>query len=137
MSNWMCVKHGEAEWFREANAADMLRAYGTETKRCTTEDRFDELLRRAGVHGYNRQFTIRINGQRFRSDFAFPVAKVIVEIDGEHHRYIRDQDYERDRLLLGHGWVTLRYSVGDIHERGEQVVSEVLNIVTGNRWKSI
>ncbi len=63
-------------------------------------------------------------------DFACPEHRLVVEIDGESHTF--DQTIERDRqrndILQGLGWQTVRFSNDDVLNRIEDVCMHILRI---------
>lgn len=46
--------------------------------------------------------------KRFSIDFAFLEKMIAVEIDGSHHRALKERDARRDKELLEEGWLTIR-----------------------------
>lgn len=65
----------------------------------------------AGLPAPVQQHVVRVNGERFRLDFAYPDQMVGLEYQGfdpHRSRSAFDRDYRRDRLLRGVGW-DMRY----------------------------
>lgn len=111
---------GDAVIPTEGSASTACKLFGTETKRYTSEDRFEELLKERGVTGYVRHPDIYINGRRYVLDFCFPEHKLDVEIDGyehQHERRVMQRDRERDEQLKADGWAVLRFSTKEIHRK--------------------
>jgi hypothetical protein len=84
------------------------------------ETRFLKLLRRAGLPAPVLQHVVR-DGARFvgRVDFAYPVEKVAVEVDGFRYHADRrafDDDRARANDLLALGWVVLRITAKHMAE---------------------
>ena len=84
------------------------------------------------------QQTIVSKGQltgRVEADFlVFLNGKCIVlEVDGVHHAEGEQvvRDYARDRVLLRSGVATVRFTAKDCTERPDEVVAELLSILTG------
>lgn len=81
---------------------------------------------------------------KFFLDFAWPEKRLCVEIDGELHRYKKQQinDAEKDRLLKEEGWKELRLTWSFIQsnkERTKEIVKKFLENtgdVTQPLWKS-
>jgi very-short-patch-repair endonuclease len=72
----------------------------------------------------------------YRLDFAFPVEKVAVELDGhDYHKEVeqRSSDAKRDRDLLRQGWTTLRFTGSDVHRNAGGVVNEVRAFIDEKR----
>lgn len=81
---------------------------------------------------------------KFFLDFAWPEKRLCIEIDGELHRYKKQQinDAEKDRLLKEEGWKELRLTWSFILSHKEQI-KEIVKIflenngdVTQPLWKS-
>jgi very-short-patch-repair endonuclease len=69
------------------------------------------VLRDSGLPKPTQQYQVRVGGQNFRLDLAYPEHKVALEYDGwETHRSRSsfDSDRKRDRLLQLDGWIVLR-----------------------------
>ena len=67
----------------------------------------------AGVELPVPQFPVAVGGRRFRLDFAWPDAKLYVEVDGwDTHRTFTDfhGDRRRDALLVAAGWTPLHFT---------------------------
>lgn len=66
--------------------------------------------------------------RRFRADFAWPEAKLIVELDGYRShvtKHGKQRDCERDRLSVLNGWRVLRYTGADLRLRPVQCCEEI------------
>lgn len=64
-----------------------------------------------------------------RLDFAFPDAKVAVEVDGHRFHATRarfDADRRRDRDAIRSGWQIIRVTWTDVRERPEEILATVL-----------
>lgn len=70
-----------------------------------------------------------INGRKFRIDFAFPMEKVAIEFDGyRYHGFSKKgfkQGLERQNILVAHGWRVLRYTLTDVRDRLDDVMTEI------------
>lgn len=94
------------------------------------EDRFRKLLASAGLPDPLPQHSVRDPHGRFicRSDFAYPAANVLIELDGEAYHmdrltFRRDRAKQNAAALLG--WSILRYTWWDVVQAPERVVTEV------------
>jgi very-short-patch-repair endonuclease len=78
-----------------------------------------ELLRARRVSGikFRRQHAI---GPYF-ADFACPSAKLVVEIDGEHHAFQQDRDARRTAFMEREGWRVLRFWAIEVFESPEGI----------------
>lgn len=68
-----------------------------------------------GVAGYEREY-IAISGRKFRFDFAFRAAKLLIEVQGgtfsggAHGRGVGiNRDYEKSNLAQLNGWRVLQF----------------------------
>jgi very-short-patch-repair endonuclease len=78
------------------------------------------------------QAEIILEGRRFRPDFQFPDAMVVVEVDGlDAHgsRDAFDHDLTRQNLFMRHGWLVLRYTSTHLR-RPAAVAREVAEVVS-------
>ena len=70
-----------------------------------------------------------ISGRKFRIDFAFPVEKLAIEFDGyRYHGFSKKgfkQGLERQNILVAHGWRVLRYTLTDVRDRLDDVMTEI------------
>jgi len=74
------------------------------------------------IHFFNK--TLRRNGW---IDFLFPKHKLIIELDGTHHKQRVHQDQMRDTFLIGRGWNVLRISHREYVKNSK--TSEVLKLL--------
>lgn len=70
-----------------------------------------------------------VHGRKFRIDFAFPLEKVAIEFDGyRYHGFSKKgfkQGLERQNILVAHGWRVLRYTLTDVRDRLDDVMTEI------------
>lgn len=68
---------------------------------------------------------------KFFLDFAWPEKRLCIEIDGELHRYERQQknDKEKDRLLKENGWKELRLKWGYISSNKIEAIKLIENFL--------
>jgi len=95
------------------------------------ETEFDELIRRFALPTPSRQWVIRGDGGLAvaRVDFAYPAARVAIEIDGARHHLSRDdwtRDMQRQNDITSRGWQVLRFSADDIRSTPEIVKTKIL-----------
>ncbi len=78
----------------------------------------------------------QLNGLKFRRqhpigpfivDFACNRHKLIVEIDGDYHDYVPEEDASREEVLKGFGWQILRFNNEDILEDPENIALAITN----------
>ena len=64
----------------------------------------------------------------FIVDFAIHAAKLVIEVDGEHHFEPEQQAYDarRDAWLKKEGYRVLRFTTGDLDEAFEGCVEEIM-----------
>ena len=94
------------------------------------EDRFRKLLRAWGFPEPVLQYALHDDSGRFvcRSDFAYPQARLLIELDSEAHHldritFRRDRSKQNTATVLG--WTMLRYTWWDLKEQTGRVVSEI------------
>ena len=50
----------------------------------------------------------------FFADFACQSHRVVIELDGEYHDHIQENDLGRERVLESQGWKVIRFTNGDV-----------------------
>ncbi len=94
------------------------------------EDMFRKLIDIAGLPAPVTQYELRTEWGELisRSDFAYPEASVLIELDSEAHHMDR-LTFRRDRSKQNsasvRGWTTLRYTWWDIKEEPERLAAEI------------
>lgn len=89
------------------------------------EVRFLQLLRAAGLEEPVRQHEVRVDGQRYFLDFAYPARRLAIELDGRaFHGF--DEERRRQNSLILAGWTLLRFTWVDVTERGGATVAAVV-----------
>jgi very-short-patch-repair endonuclease len=88
--------------------------------------RFSRILTENGIGGWEREFKFAPD-RRFRSDFAWPEERILLEIEGGvfvRGRHVRPAGYERDclkySLAASLGYLVLRFTPNHI-ESGEAI----------------
>jgi very-short-patch-repair endonuclease len=74
-------------------------------------------LRAAGLPQPRRQHPIRIDGQRYRLDLAYPAERIAIELEGRAPHWGRDRwqsDHDRRNALEIEGWKMLSYTWWDV-----------------------
>jgi len=106
------------------------RSDGRARSHSLLEIKLDRLLRSAAVPSYFRQFEVMTrSGVPADIDFAWPEAKLAVEVDGYRWHSGRQQwqnDMQRQNALAEVGWLVLRFSWYDVHNRPEYVIRTIL-----------
>lgn len=79
------------------------------------------------------QYPIVCEGRRYRTDFAWPELRVILEFDGEQ-KYVdypgRDrQEAARDRALTRAGWTVIHLTWADIFQKEREVVAHLRRLL--------
>ncbi len=94
------------------------------------EDRFRRLVGDWGLPEPVLQYTLFDESGRFvcRSDFAYPDARLLIELDSEAHHldriaFRRDRGKQNQAAVLG--WTMLRYTWWDLEEQPVRVISEI------------
>lgn len=96
------------------------------------ERRFLRLLSKGGLPKPRQQFDVTVQGSRFRVDFAFPFAKLIVETDGyafHSGKAAFQRDRWRDNLLRKAGWIVLRFTWDDVMTRPGYVLENIREVL--------
>jgi hypothetical protein len=100
----------------------------------STESALEDLFRRAiadvALPDPTPQYEVRESSGGFvcRADFAYPAARLLIELDSEAHHldriaFRRDRSKQNRAIVLG--WTVLRYTWWDLREQPWRVVSEV------------
>jgi very-short-patch-repair endonuclease len=91
------------------------------------ETLFVQLVRRAGLPDPLRQYRLRLRGRLVRLDFAWPVLRLAVEIDGAatHGRDELPADLRRQNRILLDGWFILRYPWNLVAHDWRRVIGEL------------
>ena len=96
------------------------------------EDLFAMQLDAAGLTGYEREFRA-IPGRKFRFDFAFVKARLLVEINGgtynggAHGRGVGiNRDYEKNNLAVVNNWRVLSFDTKQVKSGEALQVTEQL-----------
>jgi very-short-patch-repair endonuclease len=65
--------------------------------------------------------------RQFQLDFAHPVMRRYVEIDGSVHRLRTDRDARRDRMMTERGWNGLRIDAAVVRQDVDGVKQRILD----------
>lgn len=88
----------------------------------TIETKLAKALDRARIP-FKREYKVG----RYHIDFALPVHKVAIEADGEYwHSLKPGHDEKRDRELSNLGWITFRFSEGEINASARNCVKDLI-----------
>jgi hypothetical protein len=70
-----------------------------------------------------------VDERRFRIDFAFVTEKVAIEFDGYRYHGLSTKGFkdglQRQNILVKHGWLVLRYTLTDVRDNQEQIISDI------------
>lgn len=81
---------------------------------------FLDLCLRNGALSPSLQVPVKVRGQVFRLDFAWPQERVFVEIDGARFHSTPEQlqeDARRQNLLVAAGWIPIRFRFEDLRDQ--------------------
>ena len=78
---------------------------------------------------FRRQHVI----DRFIVDFYCANAALVIEVDGEVHRYTEDHDSERQQHLEGLGLTVLRFTNDDVLQRLEGVAAQIDEVLAAHK----
>lgn len=116
------------EGLRVGGVSTLQRAKGLRRSMTQGEKRFWSRLRTLrqshGMH-IRRQAPMGV----YVADFAIHRAKLIIEVDGEHHQAMAQKalDKKRDAWFASQGYRTLRFSTGDLISNMDGCVAAVLD----------
>jgi len=70
-------------------------------------------------------------GGKYRLDFAYPLVKLAIEIDGPHHRLpgAKARDARRDRVLRSLGWTVVRFDEEAVTYHPERVLLAIRRLL--------
>lgn len=107
-----------------------LRPYNEPIPESILETQFDEIVRTHHLPEARRQWTILDNSGRraARVDFAYPHARLAIEIDGaQHHAGTGDwiAGLDRQNQVGKLGWRLLRFHAADLQNRPDRVANQV------------
>lgn len=97
------------------------------------EAAMDRLIARHGLPRPQRQYCLA--GTRYRLDYAWPAARVLVEVDGyESHAGLGAfcHDRERQNALVLAGWTVLRFTWDDVRRRPAHVAEQIRRALAGD-----
>jgi very-short-patch-repair endonuclease len=97
---------------RALKAVLVARPLGAPATESDAETLFVQLARCAGFPAPVRQFWIVLGGRRYRLDFAWPLLRLAVEIDGAavHGPADLSRDLRRQNRIILDGWMILRFT---------------------------
>jgi len=105
-------------------AARILLRAAQDGTRSAAERVLAQLLRQAGITGWKANFRVC----RYKVDYAFPAAKLVLEADGFAFHSDAD-DFHHDRVrqnaLILAGWQVLRFTWLDLTEYPDRVIAQI------------
>lgn len=99
------------------------------------EPRFARLLKQAGLPAAAFQFPVG----KYEVDFAYPELMLAIEVDGygpHASRRAFQSDRDRQNVLVGRGWMVLRFTWADVVRRPDHV-ARVIRSAIGQRQAAI
>jgi very-short-patch-repair endonuclease len=122
LERWGQLRRGSGR-VREA----ILLRVGEPVPESILEAEFDELVRREELPTPSRQWPVRNNDGILiaRVDFAYPVARIAIEIDGARFHDER-RDIDRQNTIESLGWRVLRFTARHIRNRPADVVESIM-----------
>ena len=103
--------------------AKVIRAKELRREMTPEERLLWDRLRRSQLNGYHFRRQQVIHG--FIADFYCHAAALILELDGESHDGREGYDADRDRILSGHGFLTLRFENSMVRTRIDDVLKAI------------
>jgi hypothetical protein len=76
----------------------------------------------------------------FRFDWALPVYKILIELDGHQWHHTLEQrahDARKARFAQKLGWRVVRFTGTEIHRNPDTCISELLDITADPRWDTL
>ena len=115
-------RHGVARLRRVVERRGKRRPAGSDL-----EVRFLQLVRAAGMAEPVRQYEVRVGGERYFLDFAYPERRLCIELDGReaHEGEAFQRDRTRQNALVLMGWTVLRFTWADVTERAGDAMALV------------
>ena len=94
------------------------------------EDEFRRLVADVGLPAPVAQYVVRDPSDAFicRADFAYPAARLLIELDSEAHHLDRitfRRDRSKQNRASTNGWTVLRYTWWDLAEEPGRICSEI------------
>jgi len=106
--------------------------FGRGITRSELEAAFTAFLRRHRLPPPARNLPIPIGPIEIEADFAWPEARLIVELDGRRFHETAtafERDRARDRALAAHGWRVIRVTWRQLHGDGGQLARDLRAIL--------
>lgn len=69
--------------------------------------------------------TVQYSVSKYKLDIAFSNLKLDIEVDGPHHKLIKEKDGIRDRYLKSEGWEILRINSDEVYNNINPVVETI------------
>jgi very-short-patch-repair endonuclease len=129
MTAWILANRGQ----RGIKNLRRVLAYAEPASESPMESRLRMLLILGGLPRPRAQFSIHDRWGRFvgRLDLYYEEQRLGIEYDGGHHRDALIEDNRRQNQLLRSGVRLLRFTAGDVLNRGGAVVAQVRDVLAG------
>ena len=107
---------------------------GTGPQTSALESAMDRIIVLYGLARPVRQY--RLEGTPYRLDYAWPAARLVVEVDGyESHSGLEAfcHDRERQNALVLAGWTVLRFTWADVCRHPGRVAEQISRVLSASR----
>lgn len=91
------------------------------------EQQLWEALRKRRLNGY--RFRRQVVLGRYIADFACLEARLVIELDGNHHRAQQDNDRERDHWMRQQQFQVLRFWNHEVLNHQETVLQQIADLL--------
>jgi very-short-patch-repair endonuclease len=113
-----------------ARLREVIRMYSDSDVRTRSEmeERFHALVLDANLRRPEMNGTVELDEITIEADAVWRDAKVIVELDGRQAhatRYAFEADRERDRLAALAGWLVIRVTWRQLHDRPKRIIRDL------------
>jgi very-short-patch-repair endonuclease len=127
-----CVSNNRRKGVKGIGVLDALLTERSLASESPLETRLAQILRQSSLPMPEAQFRV-MDGAKVigRFDFAYPAAKLIIEVDGyrwHSGKHAWQKDRERDNALNRLGWTVLRFTAEDLR-RPRLVISQIRDVL--------
>ncbi len=72
------------------------------------------------IEGINKMFVV---------DFCSKKEKLIIEVDGDYHNFIKEEDKFRDESFVKNNYVVLRFTNNQVYNNLDEVISSIVDAI--------